>query len=194
MQRRTFLRRMALGIAPAFVPRWLLRRFGWPAGFELSAPEKEQMRVLAEVVLPETLGRGKIDSVAEEFAKWIREYKAGADLGCGYGITRPRKAPANPAMGYAKQLRALEEAARAEGNTFAGLGRSGQRILVAAALEQEKIEVVPRRPNGRHVVADLMSFYFYVDPDGEDYLYQAAVEREGCRGLPSSRQRPAALK
>lgn len=193
MERRALLKRMLMGALPVMFPRWLRVRLVIPGRTNVSASEELQLRALAGVVLPASLGRSRTESIADHFVKWIRDYKAGADLGYGYGITHPRKAPPNPAAHYPEQLAQLEAAARAKGGTFAKLNPAVQEQLVADALASAKIETVPRRPNGRHVAADLMSFFFYVDPDGEDFLYKAAIERENCRGLGDSGKRPASL-
>jgi len=175
-------------------PRWLQARLAIPGALDISAGEAEQLRQLATVVLPASLGRTRTDDVADKFVKWIHGYKAGADLGYGYGFTRPRNAPANPASQYPQQLQELEAEAQARGSSFGGLVPPAQRETVSTVLERAKIEAVPRRPNGQHVAADLMSFFFYVDHQGEDFLYQAAIEREECRGLSNSGEQPAVLK
>jgi hypothetical protein len=51
---------------------------------------------------------------------------------------------------------------------------------------------IPRRPNGKHVAADLMA-YFYNSSDGIDFCYNAAINIKDCRGLESSIKRPAPL-
>jgi hypothetical protein len=193
MRRRRFLKWTFSSVVPFLVPRWLRARVGALAPADVPAGEITQLHELASVVLPTSFGRARADGIADNFVKWIRGYRAGADLGHGYGLTKPRVAPPNPATNYPAQLRELESAARAKGATFAKLDRAAQREVVAAALERAKIQNIPRRPNGKNVAADLMSFFFY-GPDGEDFLYQAAIHREECRGLPSSGQRPASLR
>ena len=54
------------------------------------------------------------------------------------------------------------------------------------------IDRIPQRPNGKHVAADLLSF-FYGSSEGEDFLYGVAIRRDDCRGLADSAQRPARL-
>lgn len=159
----------------------------------VSPVEATHLRVLARVVLPDSLGWPRTDAIAGNFAKWIRGYHAGADLGYGYGFPQPREAPPSPSALYIEQLAELESAANAKGVPFAKLDRTVQQQLVGMALENAKVEVVPNRPNGRHVAADLMSYFFYIDPSGEDFLYGAAIRRNSCRGLPDSGQRPPSL-
>jgi hypothetical protein len=192
MKRRAFLKSVAAAFIPFVFPRWLRARIAAVAPTLVTPAEQTQLRELAAVVLPVSLGRARTGAIAVHFVKWIRGYKPGADIGYGYGFTRPRVAPANPADGYPEQLAQLDAAAKAKGAAFAKLDRAAQREIVEAALESAKIADVPRRPNGKHVAADLMSFFFY-GPDGEDFLYNAAIHRDDCRGLPDSTRRPARL-
>lgn len=193
MERRALLKRVLFGIVPGIFPGWFRPRLTLLTLAESSSIGGTQLRGLATVVLPASLGQSRIDDIADDFAKWVRGYKEGADLGYGYGFTRPRKAPPSPGAQYAKQLSQLYAVAQAKGTAFAKLDRKVQRELVALALKDAKIEAVPRRPNGEHVAADLMSFFFYINPSGEDFLYGAAIKREDCRGLASSSERPASV-
>jgi hypothetical protein len=192
MRRRVFLKSVVAGVIPFVFPRWLRAKIAALAPSIVTPEQQAQLRELAVVVLPASLGRASTDDIADQFVKWIRGYKPGADLGSGYGITHPRVAPPNPADNYPEQLAGLETAAKAKGGTFAKLDRAAQQEIVGAALEQAQISVLPRQPNGKHVAADLMAFFFY-GADGEDFLYNAAINRDGCRGLPDSDQRPARL-
>jgi hypothetical protein len=63
---------------------------------------------------------------------------------------------------------------------------------VEAALEKTKLIDLPRTPDGRHVAADLMAFYFR-SSDGNDLCYRAAIGRDQCRGLKGSDNPPAML-
>ncbi len=63
---------------------------------------------------------------------------------------------------------------------------------VQKALEDAKVDRIPNRPNGRHIATDLLA-YFYGSADGEDFLYNAAIKRDECRGLDTSTKRPPAL-
>lgn len=64
---------------------------------------------------------------------------------------------------------------------------------VAAALDQLQIKELPRIPDGKNIVADLMSFYFR-SAEANDLCYQAAIQRDTCRGLEGSSRKPAPLK
>jgi hypothetical protein len=157
MKRRNFL-----AIAAYFAPRW--------ARAQELAPS---MRELAKAILPT-----KVDSqkVADGFLRWIRDYKAGAEISSGYGNPRTQVTAPNPSANYAEQLRAL--------------GSPITRAAVESALAS--FDRIPQRPNGRHVAADLLS-HFYNSADGEDCLYGVAIKRDDCRGLANSGERPARL-
>jgi hypothetical protein len=157
MRRRSFF-----AIAAVFAPRW--------ARAQELAPS---IRELARIVLP-----SKVDSAkaADGFVKWIRGYKAGAEIASGYGNPRTQVIPANPSTNYGEQLRAL--------------GSPMTRGAVEAALAS--FERIPPRPNGKHVAADLLA-WFYGSAEGEDTLYGVAIKRDDCRGLKNSSERPARL-
>jgi hypothetical protein len=166
------------------MPRWLWSRVSALADVELSEGETVALREIAAVVLPQSLGRAKTDEIAGGFVRWIRGYREGAELPSGYGFTRLERAGANPALGYAKQLQQMDSAA---GKPFAQLDAAVKRTLIEQSLAN--LEEVPSRPNGKSVAADLMSYFFH-SSEGHDYLYDAAIRIEDCRGLPSSPTRP----
>lgn len=127
---------------------------------------------LAKILLP-AKAAGK---AADGFVAWIRDYRPGAEIASGYGHPREQKIGPDPSANYAQQLRAL--------------GSPISRAAVEAALAP--FDRIPQRPNGRHVAADLLGF-FYNSADGEDYLYGLAIKRDDCRGLKNSGQHPAKL-
>src|SRR5579864_4962414 len=174
MQRRSFFNRMFLGAAALVAPRWARTQMLPPAA---------QMRELASVVLPASLGPSRIDKVAADFLAWLRDYKAGAPMASGYGFPRTQVVGPYPATHYAEQFEQLG---------LSGLDIAGRRAAVERALQEAKIDRVPPRPNGQHVATDLMAF-FYGSSDGEDFLYGVAIRRDDCRGLENSGKRPAAL-
>jgi hypothetical protein len=138
----------------------------------------EAVRELAVVVLPASLGKPGAEKVADAFVHWIAGYRPGAEISSGYGHPRTQVTRDNPSVNYAEQLSAL--------------GSPVTREAVEKALEAAKISQIPRRPDGRHVAADLLA-YFYGSSQGEDFLYGRAIRRDDCRGLASSGQRPPAL-
>jgi hypothetical protein len=188
MKRRTFFKWTLSSSVPFVAPRWA------PAQTRPFTREGDAtLRELAAVVLPSSLGRNGSDGIVDRFAEWLRGYKAGAEMSTGYGFPRMQAVPANPSAGYAGQLDDLERSARAIGSSFAGLDMTAKRRLVEAALAGVGADRIPARPDGRHVAADIMSFYFH-GADGEDVLYAAAIRRNDCRGLPSSGARPGPVR
>jgi hypothetical protein len=157
-------------------------------------PESEAtLRGLATVVLPPSLGPERIDEIVDRFRAWLRAYRPGAELDHGYGHTKLRATAASPLLGYARQLAALDRAARAEGQPFARLAPERQRSLVGAALAASEVADLPERPDGRHVAADLLAFFFR-GSEASDLCYGKAIGRDQCRGLPGSENPPAPLK
>ncbi len=187
MLRRNFFRWISISILPLLRPRWMRAQADG-----LAASDVPMLRELSIVVLPASIGSARSGQIVERFIEWTRNYKAGADAGYGYGFPHPEVLPANPATHYPDQLRQLDTAASAKGSSFAKLDLAGQREIVAAALDQAQIERIPSRPNGKHVAADLLAFFFN-SADGQDFLYNAAIKRDDCRGLSTSAPRPAPL-
>lgn len=189
MERRTFFK-SAIAAAVAFVaPRWARAR-GLAQALDVPDAELTGLREIARVVLPASLGTARQDDIAGQFAQWIRGYKDGAEMNSGYGFTRLQSLPPNPARHYPEQLRALEAAAAAKGSSFAKLDAGAQRSLIEDGLRAAGISEVPPRPNGKYVASDLMSFWFH-SSEGQDFLYDAQIRREDCRGMKSQVQRPA---
>ena len=89
-----------------------------------------------------------------------------------------RPTPASPAPEYRKQLSAFPSRLTRE--------------AIAISLEQSQIKDLPRLPDGKSVVADLMSFYFR-SAKANDLCYRAAIQREACRGLAGSSKEPSRL-
>ena len=140
------------------------------------------MRELAVVMLPAGLGRKGTDQVADDFLRWIREYRDGTPMASGYGHPRKHTIPVNPSRQYVTQLEALAAAFR----------KGDKRATVEAALTAVKVDRIPPRPDGGHVASDLLA-HFYSSPAGEDLLYGLAIRRDDCRGLGDSAARPARL-
>ena len=182
LQRRTFLQWTAsLGTALHLDGIRL-----WAQAGNFPANQDDALRALAPVVLPAELGTAGIDHTAEAFVRWVQGYRANAEMDHGYGNTRLRSKGASPAAGYLRDLEALRPA------LLSG-DPDTRRQAVTSALEQAKITDLPRTPDGRHIAADLMSFYFR-SSDANDLCYRAAIGRDLCRGLEGSEQAPAPLK
>lgn len=146
------------------------------------------LAALAEVVLPSDADR---KGAVAAFVAWIDNYRENADTDHGYGNTRIRATGASPARNYAEQVAALESAARAAGAaSFAAATADQRRALVAAAIADAKVERLSARPTGGHIAADLMGHYFHSSA-ANDLCYDAAINRDACRGLAGSENRPA---
>jgi hypothetical protein len=155
----------------------------------LSADAVPTLRAVATAVLPSALDATAAAGVVDGFAAWLREYRPGADMGYGYGIVRHRTTPAISLATYHQQLAALE---RTSGAGFAGQPVEARRRLLAAALDAAGIKDLPGTPNGVHVVADFMSYYFR-GTSANDLCYQAKIGRDRCRTLAGSSRRPDPL-
>jgi hypothetical protein len=64
---------------------------------------------------------------------------------------------------------------------------------VAAAIGAARVQDLPERPDGRHVAADLLAFFFR-SSEASDLCYGKAIGRDQCRGLPGSEDPPAPLE
>lgn len=190
MQRRTFFKWTFFSwVGQLLLPTWANGQNVTPAETDAAT-----LRALAGVVLPAALGDTGITAATARFRTWVREYKAGAEMSAGYGFTQIQNLPDDPSASYPQQLQDLERAARVRGRSFAALTATDQQAIVDAALTAARVDALPRRPNGKHVAADLMSHFFFVSSEGQDWLYNASIRRETCRGLGSSGERPSRIR
>lgn len=174
MKRRTWLQFL---LAPFFAARsWAQNSQAMSAAFP--GRRATHLRALAAAILPSSLGREQTDRIADRFAAWVRGYRSGADLEHGYGFPRIRSKPDLPVARYLEQLDSLDELPTAD--------------AVRRALDDAKITALPQSPNGAHIAADLLSFYF-TSSDANDLCYQARIARDACRGLDGSDRPPAPL-
>lgn len=169
MLRRTVLQWIAVA-APFSAIR------AWAQTATFPGKNSATLRELAKVVLPSEVSA---DHVVQQFERWVRDYRPGAEMDHGYGFTRIRAKASSPASNYMAQLDALPEPVT--------------RVGVELAIEQAGIKELPRSPDGKHVASDLMSFYFH-SADGNDLCYRAKIERERCRGLDGSENPPPPMK
>ena len=185
MQRRTFFKSLGWNLGMLLLPRW-----SWAQS--AATEQAVSYQDIAVVVLPESLGgKGMAETVAA-FETWLKEYKPGVDAGYGYGYPHSAVTGPNPSARYPAQLKQLASAAATKGGRFATLSLADRRSILQEALLSNGATVIPRRPNGKHVAADLMA-YFYSSSDGIDFCYNAAIRMKDCRGLESSPKRPAPL-
>lgn len=185
MNRRDLLR--ALASAAATWP--FVGRHVTAAADALSAREIDQLRAIASCVLPTELGPAGRTRVVDEFVAWLRDYREGAAMDHGYGVTELRTTPPSPARAYPAQLAALEREALDRGASLASLDPAARRAIVEASIEASRIRALPPRPDGAHVAVDLMSFYFQ-SSEANDVAYRAEIGRDSCRGMAGSDARP----
>ncbi len=171
MRRRTLLQRVSglLAVLPFF-------RANADALF---SPQHRTLLGVAAVVLPSELGKAGIEAVAAKFEQYVREYRPGADTDHGYGFTRVVPKPPSPAATYAEQLSSLPTPIT--------------RAAVADLLQHSGVKELPRLPDGKNVVADLMSFYFR-SSQANDLCYASYIGRDDCRGLAGLEHEPAPLR
>lgn len=150
------------------------------------------LRRIARVVLPSALGSKGADEQVERLARWVREYREGAEMDHGYGRPRVRYVPPSPVDAYVRQIEEIDAAARVMGQPFDHLDRETQRALLGKSLEKAEADALPPRPAGRHVVADLMALYFR-STEANDLAYRAAIGRDTCRPITFVVKRPRSV-
>jgi hypothetical protein len=189
MNRRALLKSFAAMMA--LLPLRRARLFAQATAFEVE--RGPALKAIAATVLPESLGRSGTDAVAELFGRWLTDYRSGVTMDHGYGATRVQRTPALPFDLYARQIGDLERTAADRGATgFAALPLAARRAVIADALRAAMIDAMPQRPNGQHIVSDLMTFYFRSN-DANDLCYRAKVQRHACRGLGDALRPPPPL-
>lgn len=159
----------------------------------LSADQVFVLRDVATTVLPTALGRNGQEEAVDNFLRWIREYKEGVPLSHGYGEPRLVKSAPSPAPAYAKQIAALQAAAKARGGRFGALPLDVRRALLDEAFKAADVRTLPGRPDGKHVVADLMAHYFRSSA-ANDLCYNARIGRNTYRAIRVTTVKPAPLR
>lgn len=150
------------------------------------------LREVASTALPASIGADKISLLVDRFLAWGREYAEGVALNHGYGDPALVKSGPSPVPDYVAQLAAIDTAARARGGRFAALPLDARREILSTALASAKVDAMPSRPMGRHVVADLMAFYFR-SSEANDLAYRARIGRQTCRSIQTTTRRPAPM-
>ena len=183
MRRRTLIQ-SALGLA-ATLPFPGIR--AWAQTVAFPGTREDTLNELAATVLPSSLGRAKSDAVAAQFITWVREYRSGEAMSPGYGTPRVRFKGPSPAPQYQAQLAQLAAGALATTNM------AERKKQLAEYLKAEAVTDIAAVPEGKQIVVDLMSFYFY-SPAANDLAYDAAVGKDTCRTLKNSGSAPEPLK
>lgn len=179
---RRFLVRWALSLL-AVAPFARVRLFAQVRS--LDEVDRVTLGALAKVALPSPLGDEGVDEVVQGFLRWLGGYRAGAEMSPGYGVPRLRRMPDLDISSYRSQLQSFRDRTDFEDLTAAQTG-------IRESLEAAGIEALPPRPDGRHVVADLLSYYLG-SSEARDLCYQAEIRRHTCPGLAGLDERPAPL-
>ena len=159
---------------------------------ELPPDQVFVLRDVAATVLPSAIGgKGQTEAV-DNFLRWLRDYKEGVALSHGYGEPRLVKSGPSPVPGYSRQLLALQQAVQSRGGRFGALPLAVRRELLDAALTAADVRNLPGRPDGKHVVADLMAHYFRSSA-ANDLCYNARIGRNTYRAIRVTTVRPAPL-
>jgi hypothetical protein len=159
---------------------------------ELSSEQVFLLRDVAATVLPSSIGRKGQDEAVDDFLRWISDYKDGVPLSHGYGEPRLVKSGPSPAPGYASQIASLQAAAKAKGGRFGALPLEDRRALLDEAFKAADVRALPSRPDGKHVVADLMAHYFRSSA-ANDLCYNARIGRNTYRAIRVTTVRPQPL-
>jgi hypothetical protein len=159
---------------------------------DLSADHVFVLRDVAATVLPSAIGRKGQDEAVDNFLRWIRDYKEGVPLSHGYGEPRLVRSGQTPARGYASQIAALQTAAKARGGRFGALPLEERRTLLDEAFKTAGVQNLPQRPDGKHIVADLIAHYFRSSA-ANDLCYNARIGRNTYRAIRVTTVRPAPL-
>ena len=154
------------------------------------AADRASMIALAAAVLPSEIGAAGRERAVAAFMQWVRDYRTGAELDHGYGLTQLHTAPPSPARGYPAQFEDLE---RRCGGRLGHASLADRQRAVTQALMAAKVQALPERPDGVHIATDLMAHYFN-GPDANDLVHGRLIGRLACRGLPGSDERPPPLQ
>lgn len=188
MRRRTVLQRMASALAA--LPFCDVRLQAQPR--ELTPEAIALLHELGATVLPASIGVEGIRVAVDRFVGWTREYREGVPLAHGYGHPSLRRSAPSPVPKYLDQLAALDRAARGKGGRFSALDLETRRAILDEALAQARVDRLPPRPSGQHVVSDLAAHYFR-SHEALDSCYEAVIGRQTCRPIAVTTKRPAPL-
>lgn len=188
MRRRTLLQALA-----STLPALPLTRVRLAAQVRQLTPDAVVvLRDVAATVLPASIGGDRVALVTERFVAWTKDYEEGVALVHGYGHPRIEKSGPSPVPDYVAQLAAIDAASRARGAQFGALPLETRRAILDEALKTAGVNTLPGRPQGRHVVADLMAFYFR-SSEANDLAYRARIGRQTCRTLTLTTRQPSPL-
>jgi hypothetical protein len=192
MKRRRALQTLATAAAALPLMRAQLSALDLATAQELQPDQVFVLRDVAATVLPSAIGASGQHDAVDNFLRWIRDYKEGVALSHGYGEPQLVKSGPTPEPGYTRQLIALEQAAQSRGGRFGALPLEARRELLDAAFKTADVRSLPGRPDGKHVVADLIAHYFR-SSGANDLCYNARIGRHTYRAIRVTTVRPAPL-
>ncbi|MBY0497858.1 MAG: hypothetical protein K2Y23_26925 [Cyanobacteria bacterium] len=192
MKRRQALKTLATAAATLPLVGADLSALDLATAQELQPDKIFVLRDVAATVLPSAIGSKGQNEAVDNFLRWIREYKEGVALSHGYGEPRLVKSGPSPKAGYVDQLAALEKAASARGGRFGALPIETRREILDAAFKAADVRNLPGRPDGKHVVADLMAHYFR-GSSANDLCYSSRIGRNTFRAIRVTTVRPQPL-
>ena len=192
MKRRQLLQWLVSGAAT--LPIWRADHLSaaWQPAGDLSTGHVFVLRDVATTVLPSAIGGKAQDAAVDNFLRWLRDYQEGVPLSHGYGEPRLVRSGPSPLAGYAGQIAALQSAAAERGGRFGALALDARRAILDTAFKNAGVQNLPSRPDGRHVVADLMAHYFR-GSDANDLCYNARIGRHTYRAIRVTTVRPQPL-
>jgi hypothetical protein len=183
MFRRTFLGWLAAFAAlPRVARAAVLKR--------RAVPSQTMVRALGEALLPNELGKARMQIASDAFWRWMNGYRAGAELLHPYGSPKIDYAPESPVPAWERQLMALDRAARATyGAGFTALRAAQRQALVRTALADVKNARLDDVGGAPHIALGLLA-HFYSSSDATDLAYQVQIGRNKCRPLVHNARKP----
>jgi hypothetical protein len=157
----------------------------------LSADALSTLRALAPAVLPSELGAAGHAKVVNDFVQWLAAHRGDAERNWGYGHPRRTGTPSIDIVNYESQLAAVAARAQSGAGALSTLPLDVRQTFATRALADADVRSLPASPDGRHVLADLMSIFFN-NSAATDLVYRTRIGRVTCRGLAGSTARPAA--
>ena len=192
MKRRRALQTLATAAAALPLMRARLSALDLATAQELQPDQVFVLKDVAATVLPSAIGAAGRDEAVGNFLRWMRDYQEGVALSHGYGEPRLVKSGPSPVPGYSNQLVSLQQAAQSRGGRFGALPIEVRRELLDAAFKAADVRNLPGRPDGKHVVADLMAHYFRSSA-ANDLCYNARIGRNTYRAIRVTTVRPQPL-
>jgi hypothetical protein len=192
VKRRQALKALTTAAAALPLMRAELSALELATAQELQPDQLFVLHDVAPTVLPSGIGSKGHDEAVANFLRWIREYKEGVALSHGYGEPRLVKSGPSPRRGYVDQLSALQRAAQDRGGRFGALPLEVRRELLDNAFKAADVRNLPGRPDGKHVIADLMAHYFR-SSGANDLCYNARIGRNTYRAIRVTTVRPEPL-